>query len=82
MLTTEALSDAGVIITDLAPGTEIAQHGHTGIELTYVLAGHLIELGQRDLRAGDLLVAKPGDVHALRVANTGRCLVVFSNRTC
>jgi hypothetical protein len=77
---TDALRQARTVISRLPAGTRIPMHRHAGRELTYVLDGELLEDGVKQLGPGDLLEMNAGSRHALDVAESGECLVVFSLR--
>lgn len=77
ILQTGALKAVRALIARLPPGTRIARHKHTTRELTYVLAGELLEDDRRSYGPGELADMDVGTEHELTVAGTSDCLVVF-----
>ena len=78
LLSTPALANAHTVLARLSAGARIDSHAHPFRELTYVLAGELLEDDARSLRAGELLAMPPGSQHAISVAKHSECLVVFA----
>ena len=75
---TPALQQARTVIARLPAGTRIPSHRHAGRELTYVLAGELIENDQQRHGPGALLDMPADSRHDIAVAADAECLVVFS----
>jgi quercetin dioxygenase-like cupin family protein len=76
-LTTQALSEARVVIARLPAGTHIPTHQHHDRETTLVLQGLLIEDGRIQHGPGALLDMPAGTAHAITVSGQTDCLVVF-----
>jgi quercetin dioxygenase-like cupin family protein len=77
LLSTDALSEARVVIARLPAGTLIPKHYHHGREATLVLQGLLIEDGRTEHGPGALLDMPAGSAHAIAVSDQAGCLVVF-----
>lgn len=65
-----------LILIETDPGCVLAEHEHTGTELTYVLEGSL-EDDEGACKAGDFVWRPPGSRHQARTPNGAKFLVLF-----
>lgn len=63
-------------MSGVARGCVLAEHVHTGLELTYVVEGSL-EDDEGVCRAGDFVWRPPGSRHQARTPNGAKFLVRF-----
>jgi putative transcriptional regulator len=69
-------ADTGIVC--ISPGGTFPYHGHSGIEITLVLAGAALGSDGRVLRAGDEITEEPGHAHEL--TNTGDGDFIYASR--
>ncbi|MBV9661550.1 MAG: hypothetical protein JO337_10365 [Acidimicrobiales bacterium] len=67
------------MVLDMQPGHVIARHAHDCERVEIVVSGSL-DVGDRILRAGDIMVAHPGEFYGPHVAGPEGCMTleVFS----
>jgi quercetin dioxygenase-like cupin family protein len=67
------------MVLDMQPGHVIARHAHECERIEIVVSGTL-DVGDRTLRAGDIMVAHPGEFYGPHIAGPEGCvtLEVFS----
>ena len=80
LLATPSLKRESCVIARLPGGVCIPRHKHQARELTYILAGELLEDCARHHKSGALLDMAAGSEHQLTVPDGEECLVVFSVR--
>jgi anti-sigma factor ChrR (cupin superfamily) len=65
-----------LILIEAPPGCVLAEHEHTGTELTFVLEGSL-EDDEGVCKAGDFVWRPPGSIHQARTPDGCTMLVLF-----
>lgn len=65
-----------LILIETEPGCVLAEHEHTGLELTFVLEGSL-EDDEGRCKAGDFVWRPPGSRHQARTPYGAKFLVLF-----
>ena len=66
-----------LVLIETPPGCVLAEHEHTGLELTYVLEGSL-EDDEGTCKAGDFVWRPAGSRHQARTPNGAKFLVLFN----
>jgi hypothetical protein len=69
-------ADTGIVC--ISPGGTFPYHGHSGIEITLVLAGTAVTNDGAVLRVGDEITEEPGHTHDL--TNTGEGDFIYASR--
>ncbi len=63
------------VLLRMDAGARFPEHRHPAGEQLFVVSGD-VEVGERDLGAGDYLYTRPGEAHA--VASRGGCLLFIT----
>jgi quercetin dioxygenase-like cupin family protein len=70
-----------LVLVAMAPGNEIGTHQADSPMTVHVLGGHIRyrgEVGEEDLRAGQVLFFGPGDAHDIRAVEESALLLTLS----